>query len=66
MFSGIDLDLYFEGGLRITFGRKLEHQVHGVSGLMSIKVTQPCERVTHGIDRATDGPRLCLDQVNVF
>ncbi len=33
---------------------------------MSVTVTQPCKRVTHGIDRGTDGLGLGLHQVDVF
>ena len=65
MLTGIDLDLQLECGLRINFGRELEHQVYRVSGLGSIALAQPRERIAGGVDRA-DGLRLCLDQVDIF
>lgn len=66
MLMGIDLDLQLELGFPIDFGRKLEHQMHGVSRLMAVTVTQPCERITHCIDHDTNWLRLHLHQVNVF
>ena len=42
------------------------HVVHRVSGLRSVALAQPRERVTNGIDCGADGLRLCLHQIDVF